>query len=109
MAKAKATGSQLGIALAEAIGVAPNDCLRLTLDFKPGDFVTITALVVCRDEQEKIIVEDDDLKVANRTFTEGEVKRIHMFDDARDQMAPPLYERIDETKPTKETTDAFDE
>lgn len=94
---AKATGSQLGIALAEAIGIAPNDCLRLTLDFKPGDLVTIAALVVCRDEQEKLVVEDDDLKVANRTWTEGEFKRFPpIFDDARQDALPTLYERIEQ-------------
>ena len=87
--------SELGKVLAEALGVKPNDCLGLNVNWKGGEYVTIDARIVARDVDEKILVKNGEPVIELRTWTEGRFKRIHLFDDARDLIAPDLYERID--------------
>ena len=91
----KEHGRNLGTALAEAIGIEPSDCIKLTLVFNPGDLSTITAEVIVKEGEEQLVAEGE-LALSARTWTEGTFKRIHMYDDARDDiMASPLYERIE--------------
>ena len=88
--------SELGRVLAEALGVRPEDCLGLQVKWEGGGFVTIDARIIARDVDEKLLVEDGEPVVALRTWTEGRFKRFGpIFDDARDNALPTLYERIE--------------
>ena len=94
MAKGKA--SELGRVLAESLGVRPEDCLELQVKWKGGEFVTIDARIIARDADERLVVKGGKPVTELRTWTEGEFKRFGpIFDDARDNALPTLYERIE--------------
>ena len=95
---ARNEGTKLGVALVEAIGVDPNNCLSLSLslNWNADDYVTLDVKVIASDAEEKIVIKDDAPVVELRTWTEGRFKRyMPIFGDARDDALPTLYERID--------------
>ena len=93
---ARNEGAKLGVAIAESIGIDVRNCLGLRLNWEGSGPVTIDARLIVTDKEGQLITEDGELKVENRTWTEGEFKRFApIFQDARDDALPPLYERID--------------
>ena len=93
---ARTEGAKLGVAIAESIGIDVRNCLGLRLNWKGSGPVTIEATLIVTDKEGQLILDDGELKVENRTWTEGKFKRFApIFQDARDDALPPLYERID--------------